>query len=98
MYNFLSNAIRYSHPNRNPIIILSFDKNMKSLSITDNGIGIDLKKNQEDLFGMYKTFNNNPDAKGLGLFLTKNQIDSMGGKVETKSELGIGTTFTVYFK
>lgn len=98
LYNFLSNAIRYSHPNRNPIIILSFDKNMKSLSITDNGIGIDLKKNQEDLFGMYKTFNNNPDAKGLGLFLTKNQIDSMGGKVETKSELGIGTTFTVYFK
>lgn len=98
LYNFLSNAIRYSHPNRNPIIILSYDKNMKSLSITDNGIGIDLKKNQEDLFGMYKTFNNNPDAKGLGLFLTKNQIDSMGGKVETKSELGIGTTFTVYFK
>ncbi|WP_239106996.1 ATP-binding protein [Flavobacterium macrobrachii] len=71
---------------------------MKKLSIKDNGIGIDLKRNKEDLFGMYKTFNNNPDAKGLGLFLTKNQIDAMGGKIETESELGIGTNFIIYFK
>lgn len=98
LYNFISNALRYSHPDRNPIITLSFNKNEKSLSIKDNGIGIDLKRNKEDLFGMYKTFNNNPDAKGLGLFLTKNQIDAMGGKIETESELGIGTNFIIYFK
>lgn len=98
LHNFISNALRYSHPDRNPIITLSFNKNEKSLSIKDNGIGIDLKRNKEDLFGMYKTFNNNPDAKGLGLFLTKNQIDAMGGKIETESELGIGTNFIIYFK
>lgn len=98
LYNFISNALRYSHPDRNPFITLSFNKNEKSLSIKDNGIGIDLKRNKEDLFGMYKTFNNNPDAKGLGLFLTKNQIDAMGGKIETESELGIGTNFIIYFK
>jgi signal transduction histidine kinase len=47
---------------------------------------------------MYKTFNNNPDAKGIGLFITKNQIDAMGGRIETKSEIDEGTTFTIYFK
>ncbi len=98
LYNFISNAIRYSHPERKPKIRLSFDRRKKALSITDNGIGIDLKKNKENLFGMYKTFNNNPDAKGIGLFLAKNQIDAMGGKVETESEPEKGTTFIIYFK
>jgi signal transduction histidine kinase len=56
-----------------------------------------MKKNGNKLFGMYKTFNNNPDARGIGLFITKNQIDAMGGKVEVESELGKGTTFKIYF-
>ena len=98
IYNFISNAIRYSHPDREPEITLSFDEKEKSLTISDNGIGIDLKKNGDKLFGMYKTFNNNPDSKGIGLFITKNQIDAMGGRIETKSELNKGTTFILYFK
>jgi hypothetical protein len=67
------------------------------LNVSDNGIGIDMKKNGDKLFGMYKTFNNNPDARGIGLFITKNQIDAMGGKVEVESELGKGTSFKIYF-
>ena len=98
LYNFISNAIRYSNPKKQPLIVLQFDEEKKALSITDNGIGIDLKRNGENLFGMYKTFNNNPDAKGIGLFITKNQIDAMGGRIETKSEIDQGTTFTIYFK
>ncbi|MBF6640038.1 PAS domain S-box protein [Flavobacterium sp. J49] len=98
LYNFISNAIRYSHPERKPLIILTFDEAKKALSISDNGIGINLKRNREDLFGMYKTFNSNPDAKGIGLFISKNQIDTMGGKIETESEVNVGTTFTIYFK
>ncbi len=98
LLNFISNAIRYSHPNRSPEITLSFDDTKKALKISDNGIGIDMKKNGDKLFGMYKTFNNNPDSKGIGLFITKNQIDTMGGRIETESELDKGTTFTIYFK
>jgi len=98
LYNFISNAIRYSNPKKKPLIVLQFDENKKALSITDNGIGIDLKRNGENLFGMYKTFNNNPDAKGIGLFISKNQIDAMGGRIETRSEIDEGTTFTIYFK
>lgn len=96
--NFLSNAIKYSSPDRQPKIELSIlheEENMIFI-ISDNGIGIDMKKNGEKLFGMYKTFNNNPDARGIGLFITKNQIDAMGGKVEVESELGKGTTFKIF--
>jgi PAS domain S-box-containing protein len=98
IYNFISNAIRYSHSDRTPEITLSFNVDKKKLIISDNGIGIDLKKNGDNLFGMYKTFNNNPDSKGIGLFITKNQIDAMGGRIETESKLNEGTTFKLFFK
>lgn len=59
LFNIISNAIRYSHPERKPIITISFsaDKENKTLKFSDNGIGIDLDKNGLKLFGMYKTFN-----------------------------------------
>ncbi len=100
LLNFLSNAIRYAHPERRPEIKLSCSEaeGFICLSITDNGIGIDLKKNGEKLFGMYKTFSNTPGSKGLGLFITKNQVEALGGKIEVESELGIGTTFKIFFK
>ncbi|MNY01817.1 Alkaline phosphatase synthesis sensor protein PhoR [compost metagenome] len=68
------------------------------LSIADNGLGIDLKLNRDKIFGMYKTFHNNKDARGIGLFITKNQIEAMGGKVTVESEVNKGTTFKIYFK
>jgi PAS domain S-box len=100
LLNFISNAIRYSHPLRQPTIALkSYNENEKTvLEISDNGIGIDLKKYGDKLFGMYKTFHENPDSKGIGLFITKNQIDAMGGYVTVESEPNVGTTFKIYFK
>ena len=98
LLNLLTNAIKYRSPERNPIVELSVEKNLNFtvLSIKDNGLGIDLKKNKEKLFGMYKTFHNNSDARGFGLFITKNQIEAMGGKIEVESELGKGSTFKIY--
>lgn len=98
LLNFISNAVRYSHPERKPEIFISFDDKERTLKIKDNGIGIDMAKNGEKLFGMYKTFNGNPDSKGIGLFITKSQIEALGGRIETESELNKGTTFTIYFK
>ncbi len=68
------------------------------LQVKDNGLGIDLKKYGDKLFGMYKTFHGNKDARGIGLFICKNQIETMGGKIEVESELDIGTTFKIYIK
>ena len=67
------------------------------LNVMDNGLGIDLDKYGKKLFGMYKTFHRNKDARGIGLFITKNQVESMGGKISVVSEVNVGTTFTVKF-
>jgi signal transduction histidine kinase len=99
LLNFLSNALKYRHPSRKPKIWLKshVEDGEMVLEITDNGIGIDLKKHGEKLFGMYKTFHGNKDARGIGLFMTKNQIEAMGGSVTVNSQPDKGTTFTIYF-
>jgi PAS domain S-box-containing protein len=97
--NFLSNGIKYRHENRAPKI--EFNASGKGvnlmLEIIDNGVGINLARNREKLFGLYKTFHRNSDARGVGLFITKNQVEVMGGKIEVESEVGKGTTFRIYF-
>ncbi|SHG40761.1 PAS domain S-box-containing protein [Flavobacterium micromati] len=100
LYNIISNSIRYRHSDRKPEIKISIDKegDKKVLQISDNGIGIDLVRNADKIFGLYKTFTNNIDSKGLGLFITKNQVDAMGGMITVDSELGIGTTFKIYIR
>ncbi len=101
LHNLISNALKYSHPDRQPQIIISVEiistRDM-TLSVTDNGLGIDLERHGSKLFGMYKTFHRNEDAKGLGLFMTKNQIEDMGDDINVESQMGYGTTFNVVFK
>jgi signal transduction histidine kinase len=100
LLNLISNALRYSHPDRKPVISLTcFEENGQLvLRVSDNGIGIDLKKHGDKMFGIYQTFNGNADARGFGLFITKNQIEAMGGKIDVESSVGMGTTFKIYFK
>ncbi|WP_299325745.1 PAS domain-containing sensor histidine kinase [uncultured Maribacter sp.] len=97
--NFITNAIKYKHPDREALVILSAEKKggYSILTITDNGLGIDLDKYGKKLFGMYNTFHEHKDARGIGLYLTKNQIDAMNGKVEVTSETGKGTEFKIFF-
>jgi PAS domain S-box-containing protein len=97
--NFTTNAIKYSHPDRIPEINYSSkrEKGKLVLLIQDNGLGINLEKHGEKLFGMYKTFHKNINARGIGLFITKNQIESMGGSIEVESKVNVGTTFKINF-
>ncbi|WP_318309878.1 PAS domain-containing sensor histidine kinase [Flagellimonas crocea] len=97
--NLISNAVKYKSESRHPIITLNAVKSKKGivLSISDNGLGIDLNKYGDKIFGMYKTFHNREDAKGFGLYLVKNQIEAMGGRITVQSEVDKGTTFNVYF-
>ncbi|MBL87366.1 MAG: histidine kinase [Winogradskyella sp.] len=98
--NFLTNAIKYKSDLRSPEIELSsvIEGDFVVFKIKDNGLGIDMDKFGDKLFLMYKTFHCNEDAIGIGLFLTKNHIESLGGKVSVKSEVNVGTEFSVYFK
>ncbi|WP_209401616.1 PAS domain S-box protein [Pseudozobellia sp. WGM2] len=98
--NLITNSIKYSSPDREPELTITsktLNKNV-ILSFTDNGLGINLKRHGKKIFGMYKTFHKNKDAKGIGLFITKNQIEAMNGKIEVESTVDQGTTFKLYFE
>lgn len=98
--NFLTNAIKYNSPERESYVQLStsIKNDFVVLQIEDNGLGIDLKRHGAKLFGLYKTFHSHEDARGVGLFITKNQVEAMGGKIEVTSEVNKGTTFSIYLK
>ncbi|MCJ7758857.1 MAG: PAS domain S-box protein, partial [Gillisia sp.] len=100
LLNFLSNALRYSDHQRTPEILISGTRENENwvLEISDNGIGIDMERHGEQLFGMYKSFTDSPNSRGMGLFITKNQMDAMGGRVTVESQVDIGTTFKLHFK
>ena len=99
LLNLLTNAIKYRSPERNPKIeiktYLIDDKTV--LTFSDNGLGINLDRHKDKLFGLHKTFHRNSDAKGVGLYLTKTQIESMGGTISAESEVDKGTTFKIVF-
>lgn len=99
LLNFLSNGLKYHHPDRAAVVKLDayIEEGKPVLQISDNGLGINLKRHKEKLFGLYKTFHRNTDAKGVGLFITKNQIEAMGGSIAVESVVNQGTTFKIYF-
>jgi PAS domain S-box-containing protein len=97
LYNLVSNAIKYKSPHRPPEINISARRSNGTLIITvsDNGIGIDLDRHGEYIFGLYKRFNYEVEGKGLGLHMTKFQVEALGGSISVASEVGEGTTFSV---
>ena len=98
--NLLTNALKYSKPGVAPhIVIKTYINNNHRVvfECTDNGMGIDLDVNGAKVFGLYKTFHNQPDSNGVGLFLSKIQIESQGGNIEVESTLNVGSTFRVIF-
>lgn len=100
LLNLITNGIKYSSKERESYVVLNayVEGTFVVLEVADNGLGIDLKKHRAKLFGMYKTFHHNKDARGIGLFITKNQIEAIGGKIEVESKVDVGTTFKIYLK
>ena len=98
--NLLSNAIKYRSPDRPLRIAIKAKKrgHMVVVTFSDNGLGFDLKRVKERVFGLYQRFHNNTDSKGVGLYLIKSQITALGGNIDVQSEEGEGTTFTMTFK
>lgn len=99
LQNLCTNAVKYADPNKFLVIQFDFfmENGKKVLTIKDNGLGIDLEKYGHLLFGMYKTFHKHEKANGIGLYITKNQIESMNGTVNVESQVGKGTIFKIVF-
>lgn len=95
--NFITNAIKYRAADRPPSLVIGSHLTPTHVVVyfRDNGQGINLDLYGKHLFGLYKTFHAHEDARGIGLFITRNQIEAMGGRVEVDSTPGVGSEFRV---
>lgn len=98
--NLVTNSLKYSRPNVLPVIsVYSRRLNGKSqLVFEDNGLGLDMEKVKDKIFGLNQKFHNHRDSKGIGLYLVHNHISSLGGSIEVESKVGEGTRFLLTFK
>jgi PAS domain S-box-containing protein len=96
-YNLTLNSIKYRRKDDNPFIRVSSKIKDGQLQLTfeDNGKGIDMEKNGDQIFGLYKRFDTTIDGKGMGLFMVKNQIEDLQGSIGIESELGKGTKILI---
>lgn len=99
--NLLSNSIKYRDPNRDLSVEISTAfqpiTKRKQLIFKDNGRGLDMNRNGDKVFGLFKTFHGNADSKGVGLYLVRKQLNDIGGDIEMQSTLGEGSTFSITF-
>lgn len=95
--NLVSNAIKYKSEDRSPEIFIQsvIEDGTIKLKFKDNGLGVNLERHGHKIFGLNKVFHRHPDAKGIGLFMTKVQIESMGGKISIESDVNVGSTFSI---
>jgi light-regulated signal transduction histidine kinase (bacteriophytochrome) len=97
LHNLVSNSLKYCSPDRKPFIKIASKKkgDKLTISVSDNGLGIDIKKNKDNLFKNRKVFHDHPSSKGFGLFITKSQIVAFGGNIWIESTPDVGSTFFV---
>ena len=95
--NLITNSIKYRSPKRKSWLQISAEnkKGYTIITASDNGLGINLKRYGDRIFGLYKTFHEHSDARGLGLYMTKSQVEVMGGSIDVQSKVGEGTQFTI---
>ncbi|RVT77396.1 PAS domain-containing protein [Flavobacterium sufflavum] len=100
LLNLLTNSLKYRSDKRILKITITAHQtgNTVELVFKDNGIGIDLDRNKDKIFGLYQRFHDYADSKGLGLYLVKSQVEAMKGTINIESKVNKGTTLTLTFK
>lgn len=95
--NLLSNAIRYRDATKLSSVYLriTFDDKGALIVLKDNGIGIE-EELLEKIFAKYFRVNHDAEGSGLGLFIVKSAVESLGGTIQVHSVVGKGTTFTIW--
>jgi signal transduction histidine kinase/CheY-like chemotaxis protein len=98
--NLMSNAIKFASPDRT--LEIGIKSKMEGefiiLEFSDNGIGMDMERVKDRIFGLYQRFHDRPDCKGIGLYLIHSQVTALGGTISVKSKVNEGTTFYITFK
>jgi two-component system CheB/CheR fusion protein len=99
MLNLVTNALKYSSPDRLPTIGIKTEKKdgFIVLTITDNGIGMS-KDDIDQVFKKYKRISTDTEGTGIGLYLIRKIVNASGGKIEVECAFGKGCAFKIYFK
>ncbi|HVW97810.1 MAG TPA: PAS domain-containing sensor histidine kinase [Mucilaginibacter sp.] len=98
--NLITNSIKYAKPDSRPEIAICSRKvnGTTQLVFADKGVGFDMNKVKDKIFGFHQTFNGDNDSKGIGLYLVHNHVTSLGGNISIKSKSGSGAEFIISFK
>jgi PAS domain S-box-containing protein len=98
--NLITNSIKYACPGLAPVIKIStrIVNGIKQLTIADNGVGFNLEKVQNKIFGLNQRFHNHSDSKGIGLYIVYNHITNLNGSIDVESKVNGGTKFIISFK
>ena len=95
--NLISNAIKYRNLNREDLWIkIALKKNCTNYCITvgDNGLGIP-PEHQSKVFEIFYRAHEHSSGSGLGLYVVKEIVHKMNGKIHLLSQPGKGSTFTI---
>jgi PAS domain S-box-containing protein len=99
LYNLLSNALKYAHPDRPPRVRVATERapdGSPVLLVQDNGLGIDLERHGAELFQMFRRFHDHVEGSGMGLYLVNRIVQQLGGHLAVESEVQAGTVFRLY--
>ncbi|WP_139922986.1 ATP-binding protein [Hymenobacter sp. DG01] len=99
IYNLLSNAFKYRSPERAARVHIRTSQLEKYvlLEVQDNGLGLKPEATHK-MFSMFQRFHDHVEGSGIGLYMVKKMVDNAGGRIEVQSQVGEGTTFSVYFR
>jgi len=98
--NLITNSIKYSKLDCLPYISIytAITNGTKQLIISDNGIGFDMDKVKDKVFGLHEKFHDHADSKGIGLYLVHNHITSLGGNITLESKVNEGSKIVLSFR
>ncbi|MBA3900568.1 MAG: PAS domain-containing sensor histidine kinase [Bacteroidetes bacterium] len=98
--NLITNSIKYARPGFLPVISIStnIEDGIKRLTFADNGLGFDLDKVKDKIFGLHQKFHDHSDSKGIGLYLVYNHVTNLMGQIKVESKINEGTKFVISFK
>ena len=99
LYNLISNAIKYRHPDRIPVINIRTEvvEGVMRLMVKDNGLGLDIQRHGAKLFHLYQRFHRDGEGRGIGLYLVKSQVLAIGAHISMQSTPQEGSEFTIAF-
>jgi PAS domain S-box-containing protein len=95
--NLIVNSVKYRRDDLSPVVNIRTVINDNRIYITfeDNGRGIDTDRVGGQLFGLYKRFDYSVEGNGMGLFMVKKQVESLGGTIAVESQIDHGTKFLI---